>query len=396
MALIHRLWSCLLFLALVALLSFSSAASAQLVPSGDTYVTGANPTTNNGSSTSVVVQGSTVGKPSLTYIRFDTAPLTGINSNQIQSAYLRVYVTAVTAAGGVDVYEVTGSPNNWAEGTLTFSSPGASSPITGAQLGSTISVPYPAGKSMYFDVDVTSALRDWLTAGNPNYGLVLKPHDTSVSVSFSSKEDTTYSQVPTIIVNLIPGAASFVSSVAAGPGISVNPLSGTGNVTVNNTGVIGVSGTTNQINATASTGNVILSLANPINVNTTGNAATATNATHATSADNATNATNATNAATAGFATSAGSAATATNAAHATNADQATNSDQLGGVVAGNYVRLDTANTFALGQKQTVQGNADYAGLNIAGFGGDPINHPLSVGDLWFKNSSNQLRWVSA
>jgi len=43
-----------------------------------------------------------------------------------------------------------------------------------------------------------------------------------------------------------------------------------------------VSGTTSQITASSSTGNIVLSLANPINVGTTGNAATATSATTST------------------------------------------------------------------------------------------------------------------
>src|ERR1700756_1792998 len=92
---------------LLLLTFLSSFASAQLVPSGDTYVTGASPTTNNGSSTSLVVQGSSVGKPSIRYIKFDLTPLTAIAGSQVQKAYLRVYVTAVTASGGFNVIEVT-------------------------------------------------------------------------------------------------------------------------------------------------------------------------------------------------------------------------------------------------------------------------------------------------
>jgi hypothetical protein len=54
-------------------------------------------------------------------------------------------------------------------------------------------------------------------------------------------------------------------------------------------GVSSITGTTNQITASSSTGAVTLSLPSTINVNTSGNAATATSATSATSATTATN-----------------------------------------------------------------------------------------------------------
>jgi hypothetical protein len=58
-------------------------------------------------------------------------------------------------------------------------------------------------------------------------------------------------------------------TVASGTGITVSgsPVALGGTVTINNSGVTGISGTTNQITADASTGNVILSL--PTNINVT-------------------------------------------------------------------------------------------------------------------------------
>ena len=57
---------------------------------------------------------------------------------------------------------------------------------------------------------------------------------------------------------IVAAAASGVSSIAAGAGISVS--AGTGDVTVANTGVTSITGTANQITASASTGAVTLSV----------------------------------------------------------------------------------------------------------------------------------------
>jgi len=64
-------------------------------------------------------------------------------------------------------------------------------------------------------------------------------------------------------------------AITAGTGISV---SGTyPSFTVGNTGVTALTGTASQVTVSASTGSVTLSLPNPINVDTSGNAATVTN-----------------------------------------------------------------------------------------------------------------------
>src|SRR5690349_3420688 len=98
------LWSCVLLLTALA-----GVALGQLRSTDDTYVTGASPSTNNGTSTSLVVQAGT--SPSYSFIKPDLTPLTGagVTGSQVQKAYLRVYVTAVTAAGKFDVRQVNGT-----------------------------------------------------------------------------------------------------------------------------------------------------------------------------------------------------------------------------------------------------------------------------------------------
>src|SRR5262249_18027471 len=64
----------------------------------------------------------------------------------------------------------------------------------------------------------------------------------------------------------------------------------------------------------------------------------------------------------------------------------------LGDARLSNNVALTTrANTFGAGNKQTVQSNADFAGLNIAGFASNPTNNPLVPGDVWFNTADNHV-----
>lgn len=64
--------------------------------------------------------------------------------------------------------------------------------------------------------------------------------------------------------------------IDAGTGISVTYNDGSSSLTIENTGVVSVVGTTNEVDVSASAGNVTISLPSTINANTTGNAATAT------------------------------------------------------------------------------------------------------------------------
>jgi hypothetical protein len=206
MAKIHpALWFRFLLLTLL-----SSMAWAQQVPTDDTYVTGVNPTTANGSSTSLVVQGSTTvpQKPSHTFIRFDLSTLNGVSGTQIQKATLRLYVTAVSASGSFDLIELGASPTNWTEATLVYNTTGASAP-SGTTRASGVAIS-SSSKSQFIYIDVTPSVVNWLN-GTLNNGFALVPSNgyaSPISVSFSSKEDTTYSQTPTLIVVVKPGFGS--------------------------------------------------------------------------------------------------------------------------------------------------------------------------------------------
>jgi len=111
-----------------------------------------------------------------------------------------------------------------------------------------------------------------------------------------------------------------VLSNVAGTGISVS--SSTGNVTVTNTGVTSLTGTTNQVTVSSATGAVTVSLPSSVTIGGTMTAGTFSGA--------GTNLTG-----TASGLSIGGNAATATSA---TSATSATNSAQLGGIVAANYL----------------------------------------------------------
>src|SRR5690348_16672439 len=217
-----------LIAAFLLVLLLSPQSFAQAPTKDDTYVTGASPSTNNGSATSLVVQAG--GSPSYTYIRFDlsripTAGAAGtITSAMVQKATLRLFVTAVTAAGPFDVFEMGGnnSTQNWAEGTITYSSQSSYTLFKPLASGIQVSYPTPNSKNQYIIVDVTQAVKDWLdclnngcTSGQYNNGIVLKPSSgSSISATFSSKEDTTASHDPELNIVWEPTAAQIIGQIA--------------------------------------------------------------------------------------------------------------------------------------------------------------------------------------
>jgi hypothetical protein len=82
------------------------------------------------------------------------------------------------------------------------------------------------------------------------------------------------------VVTVTNTAPDQTVALTAGTGISI---SGTyPNFTIGNSGVTALTGTASQVTVSASTGSVTLALANPINVDTSGNAATVTNGVYTT------------------------------------------------------------------------------------------------------------------
>lgn len=94
-------------------------------------------------------------------------------------------------------------------------------------------------------------------------GTVTITPGSNIGVSRSSKTITiTNNGVRSF--NGLTGAVTGVSSVIAGTGISISPAGGTGNQTITNIGVTGLTGTANQITVSGTTGSITLSLPSAI------------------------------------------------------------------------------------------------------------------------------------
>src|SRR5437899_7959934 len=165
----HLIWITALLLLVIPQASFGQAPVTD-----DAFVSAATPTSNNGTSPSLVVQ-APGGK---TLIKFDlsriptgavTAPVT---SSMVAKATVKLYVTAVTAQGSFDVYRVAGT---WAEETVTYNT----APFLGSPLAAGIAV---STSSKYVTGGVPQVLKDWLDWLNgscsirqANCGHILQP-----------------------------------------------------------------------------------------------------------------------------------------------------------------------------------------------------------------------------
>jgi hypothetical protein len=173
-------------LALVVLVPFLSIVCvAQAPPIADTYVASGAPNKNYGSNTTLAIQNGITS-----YIKFN---LSGMPSGAtVSRAILTLYADAVTAGGTFDVYQVNGP---WTENGLTYNTrPALGSSATGNQ---PISL---TAANAFLVIDITSLVQSWLNSSVTNYGVAMALIGTSGSFSFDSKESTTYSHAPQLVV----------------------------------------------------------------------------------------------------------------------------------------------------------------------------------------------------
>src|SRR5260370_41949424 len=100
----------------------------------------------------------------------------------VSKATLRLFVTAVTASGNFDVFEVggTSSSQNWSESTITYTSQNGYASKQTLATGVTVSYPTPNSKNQYIIIDITPAVKGWRGYLNNNRGqekqwMCLKP-----------------------------------------------------------------------------------------------------------------------------------------------------------------------------------------------------------------------------
>ncbi|MFN0204922.1 MAG: DNRLRE domain-containing protein, partial [Planctomycetota bacterium] len=121
----------------------------------------------------------------------------GTTGSQIEVARLKLFVNKVSAAGSLDARPVTEA---WDELTLVS----ANAPSVGAELASTISI--SADDTLEFvNLDITTLVRDWVDAAQPNFGIVLAPSaGSSLSTSFDSKENARTAHEPQLQIFIKP------------------------------------------------------------------------------------------------------------------------------------------------------------------------------------------------
>jgi hypothetical protein len=169
-------------------------------------------------------------------LQFDLTTLPpGTTAASVSSAYLKLYVNKIGAAGAITVNVAT---NPWSEGTVTG--------LSGVGVGAFVAGPISVNVANAFIlIPVTAQVQAWLT-GAPNNGLILSATPSTTSVFFDSKESSSTSHQAALEINLIgpQGAAGAPgANGAAGPAGASGP-----------TGPVGVAGDTGPTGPSGPTG----------------------------------------------------------------------------------------------------------------------------------------------
>ncbi len=135
--------------------------------------------TANGATTLAVNGSITATKKAFIFFNLADIPA-GTAPANVVSARLRVYVSKATTAGNLAIHKVTGQ---WDEASLLASQPEPTFALTAS---STIFSPLVASKRIV-SADVTNLVKDWLTPGTVNEGLVIVGAGTT-NVLLGAKE----------------------------------------------------------------------------------------------------------------------------------------------------------------------------------------------------------------
>lgn len=157
----------------------------------DVHVASTQPAMNFGSLPTL-----SVGGGATTLLRFDLGTLpAGTTAAKLVKANLVVYVNRIGAAGAVELQTVNAA---WSEGAVTLNT---APPTSGA--GSGITVPISAA-GQFIAVDVTNAVKAWITNPATNNGFALTPALSAPGtvVFLDSKENTATAHVARLDLTL--------------------------------------------------------------------------------------------------------------------------------------------------------------------------------------------------
>lgn len=210
---VNCLWKYLA--AFFAVFCMSAWLQAQITPSNDAYIDTTKPTTNYGSAVTLGV----VGPSQTTYIAFDLSSIpSSYTASNVVKASLKLYVNTVTTAGSFNVDYINGL---WTEKTVT----GGQYPA----LGTTIAASIPIAKTQahdYLIVDITPAVLAWLNGTQANDGIALVAN-SSLSVTFDSKENTAQSHPPELDIVFTSGGTITGVQTNSGSGLTGGAMTGT-------------------------------------------------------------------------------------------------------------------------------------------------------------------------
>ena len=210
----YRVQLALLLLFIAAMITSSFG---QITPSQDSYTNTAASATNFGSAATLGVAS---GDASIqtAYIQFDLSAIPAdYGATNVAKATLKLYVNRVTAAGSFNVDYVNGS---WVEKTITTNL----APALGTTIAS--SVPLTAASSNnYLQIDVTSAVQEWLNKSQTNDGIALVAN-SGLAATFDSKENTTQSHPAELDIVFTDGGTISGVTTASGSGLQGGGTSG--------------------------------------------------------------------------------------------------------------------------------------------------------------------------
>jgi hypothetical protein len=177
--------------------------------------------------------------------------------------------TTLTAGSGVSITNGAGS--------ITISSSGGGGSVTAVTGTTPISSSGGTTPNISLDANYGDTLNPYASK-TANY--ILAAPDGSAGVP--TFRAVVAADIPTLNQNTTGTAGSVANALTIGTGLGGTSYNGSAPITITNTGVTSLTGTASQVNVSASTGSVTLSLPSLINVDTSGNAGTVTNGVYTT------------------------------------------------------------------------------------------------------------------